>query len=67
VPVIVAVEDGNRLSNVDVEELEDGKSPDAVKETIDKDRKTKDGGTTDDEFITWILCGVFQGNLPAQN
>ena len=42
VPVIVTVEDGNRLSNVDVEELEDRKCPDAVKETIDKNRKTED-------------------------
>ena len=41
-PVIVTVEDGNRLSNVDVEELEDRKCPDAVKETIDKNRKTED-------------------------
>lgn len=46
-PVIVAVEDGNRLSDVDVEELEDGKCPDAVEETIDQNRKTEDSGSID--------------------
>lgn len=44
-PIIVTVEDGNGLSNVDVEELEDRKSPDAVKKTIDKNRKTEDDGS----------------------
>lgn len=46
-PVIVAVEDGNGLSNVDVEELEDGKCPDAVKEAIDQNRESEDSGSID--------------------
>jgi hypothetical protein len=48
VPIIVTVENGNRLSNVDVEESKDWKSPDAVKKTIDKNRKSEDSGSIEE-------------------
>lgn len=47
-PIIVTVENGNGLSNVDVEELKDWKSPDTVKKAIDKNRKTEDSGSIEE-------------------
>lgn len=43
----MAVEDGNGLSYIDVEELEDGKCPDAVEEAIDQNRESEDSGSVD--------------------
>ena len=44
-PIILTVKDGDRLNNVDIEELKDGKNPSVVVKTINQNRKTKDSGS----------------------
>jgi hypothetical protein len=46
-PIIVAIEYGNRLGDVDPKKLEKGKSPGAVVDAVDQNRETKDCRPTD--------------------
>ena len=42
VPRVTAIEDGERLGQIEVKEAEWGEGPLAIKETVDKSRKCKD-------------------------